>query len=979
MTIFNTTYDPIKLIFYSNQIQGQNYLDNRRTFIPASNASYYTNFISLPTSAHITTGVWYSDTGSNSIAVSGRENRYFCNKGQIILPFTGTNISARIETDFGYGSATVYIDGVKPSTISGLTTYSDTLNCDATSYNQLKAGHKDIILADGLTDGPHNLSIYVNNSATVYWAIVGFYQAQITPKILTFDYWNITTSQAVSAGLPPIQFGYANTGTKILKNVVLSMSGSNWTDGNGNLLSSNVGTSGLLDLNTYSSINIIRPLVTNNITASYVDYNINISANYPDITGSIIGVDTIKKSITSPDWTLTGTGWNLDQDLGEDRGFTNAYTNYATISVIGPSATIRVEQDFGWGDFVAYVDNISAAIITCNNASRVYVDKPVYVGNGSHILKIKKKDNNAKYIAISSVSYNTSANYSNVIENQTIRFNIKQPLPTKLNSSISISGQKFNYDFITKDRIYYDAYNNVLRSDYNLKNIETWTRFPNYAVCYQSGFRDILSTYDVLIIDPFAVSSIDVEYWKNLGIKLYGYISYGEEDGVNINEYDSDSAQGPYQGDKAGPGGYASYYVKGGYDSRESTECARDRQALESIKQCTLSMPNYRTSVGRCTCACRVDNISGYGVWSSGGSCAKGHNKNNYYQRDALNGCSTSNCPDYYPWHKVATASGCPNYLKNDGGWLQDFSIQTTNIPDENGIWASFYTRPVSSWDQRLKSFYLPTVLGQPVSCIDEIHTAIPLTISTGAIYGWKINNAPVDINYPVTVQYLSGGTWLPLEQQIDYTFIDKTGNFIAPTTIAGLISGGQIKTSYTRKGLNLDGVFMDTVDTVDVYPNLNTFQLPFADLINNHKETYPNKNFISNRGFTILPHIIKSCSGVMFESFISSYNFDTAQYYEITDPDSIAYNNEILQDLIELRKKYLFDVYALNYCDNNSSGDHLRQIIAEKSRKYGFLSWSTTILLNQPLTSDITDSIQTPNAPIKNTTWRRHNVKSIS
>lgn len=137
--------------------------------------------------------------------------------------------------------------------------------------------------------------------------------------------------------------------------------------------------------------------------------------------------------------------------------------------------------------------------------------------------------------------------------------------------------------------------------------------------------------------------------------------------------------------------------------------------------------------------------------------------------------------------------------------------------------------------------------------------------------------------------------------------------------------------------------------DTVDVYPSTD-FQQAMVSMIGDLKGGYENKYFCSNRGFTILNDVIQHCKYVMFESWLVDYNFDTGQYEKITDPDSIAFNNNVKQQLKELRKKYAFDVLSLNYCPNDSSGDELRQYIFDMDMQEGYMSWSSVIDLNSPL-----------------------------
>ena len=154
----------------------------------------------------------------------------------------------------------------------------------------------------------------------------------------------------------------------------------------------------------------------------------------------------------------------------------------------------------------------------------------------------------------------------------------------------------------------------------------------------------------------------------------------------------------------------------------------------------------------------------------------------------------------------------------------------------------------------------------------------------------------------------------------------------------------------------------MDTLDTVDVYPSA-AFRDGMARMINELKAAYPNKMFVANRGFTIMRDIIASCSYVMFETFISEYDWEKKQYYRITDAGAIAYNEEIKELLRSLRKEHIFEVLALNYCADGAEGDALREEIAQACYAEGYLPWSANILLDDVLVPYL----------VKSEVWKEH------
>jgi hypothetical protein len=176
------------------------------------------------------------------------------------------------------------------------------------------------------------------------------------------------------------------------------------------------------------------------------------------------------------------------------------------------------------------------------------------------------------------------------------------------------------------------------------------------------------------------------------------------------------------------------------------------------------------------------------------------------------------------------------------------------------------------------------------------------------------------------------------------------------------------------KRGSEFDGVFMDTVDTVDVYPEYS-FQQGMVEIIKRLKEEYPTKAFCSNRGFSVLDDSVKYCDYVMFETFYSEYDWINDKYYKITDEGTIDWNDTIHKQLERLRKSTTYEVVALNYCSNTSIDDKLREDIYADSRNRGYISWSSTILLNEPLPNMVVD---TPLSIIKTNAWEVLNERKI-
>ena len=73
--------------------------------------------------------------------------------------------------------------------------------------------------------------------------------------------------------------------------------------------------------------------------------------------------------------------------------------------------------------------------------------------------------------------------------------------------------------------------------------------------------------------------------------------------------------------------------------------------------------------------------------------------------------------------------------------------------------------------------------------------------------------------------------------------------------------------------GKHCDGLFFDTLDTVDVYPETKPGMI---DLIKKLRAAYPKAPFIANRGFEILEGTVPVIDALLFEAFTTRYAPET-------------------------------------------------------------------------------------------------------
>ena len=135
-----------------------------------------------------------------------------------------------------------------------------------------------------------------------------------------------------------------------------------------------------------------------------------------------------------------------------------------------------------------------------------------------------------------------------------------------------------------------------------------------------------------------------------------------------------------------------------------------------------------------------------------------------------------------------------------------------------------------------------------------------------------------------------------------------------------------------------VDGIFMDTLDTVDID---NSTLSGMADLVANLDKTFPEAKLVANRGFTVLPYISSHIDGLMFESFNTTYNFEENKVSDLT-PESIEWNESIACNTINAVRRYdYFPVFALDYV-NEYEYDYMTLNYYNRSWQYDFIPYST-------------------------------------
>jgi uncharacterized protein (TIGR01370 family) len=137
----------------------------------------------------------------------------------------------------------------------------------------------------------------------------------------------------------------------------------------------------------------------------------------------------------------------------------------------------------------------------------------------------------------------------------------------------------------------------------------------------------------------------------------------------------------------------------------------------------------------------------------------------------------------------------------------------------------------------------------------------------------------------------------------------------------------------FVKKGF--DGVFLDTVDTVDAYPQTKQGMI---DLIGKLRKAYPDKLLVQNRGFTVIDQVQSEIDALMFEDLITSYDFTNKEYI-------YADNSYTAEQMSALSKKSGLPILALDYAPPDNPAMAYKSI--EAAKHYGFIPAVSVINLD--------------------------------
>lgn len=139
------------------------------------------------------------------------------------------------------------------------------------------------------------------------------------------------------------------------------------------------------------------------------------------------------------------------------------------------------------------------------------------------------------------------------------------------------------------------------------------------------------------------------------------------------------------------------------------------------------------------------------------------------------------------------------------------------------------------------------------------------------------------------------------------------------------------------------DGLFLDTLDTVDVYPQTKA---GMVQLVERMRERYPDLILLQNRGFGLLDETGPFIDAVMFESMSTDFDFSARTYSTVEREEEPAF-------VRDMAAKHGLVGLVLDYAPPDNLAAIRRSY--ERGRAYGFVPYVSTIELNRAFVHDLT------------------------
>jgi hypothetical protein len=142
---------------------------------------------------------------------------------------------------------------------------------------------------------------------------------------------------------------------------------------------------------------------------------------------------------------------------------------------------------------------------------------------------------------------------------------------------------------------------------------------------------------------------------------------------------------------------------------------------------------------------------------------------------------------------------------------------------------------------------------------------------------------------------------------------------------------------------VGFDGIFLDTVDDVTVYPE--TFD-GMVELINDFRRELPDTPIVMNQSWELLLKVAPIIDGVMLEGFSTSYDFETKSYRRNPakwDDDGLAAVRKYVEPA---RREHPFQVIVLDYAKPEQT--ELIQQAADRAATFKFLHAVAPVSLDE-------------------------------
>ncbi|MBL4890046.1 MAG: hypothetical protein JKX97_08530 [Candidatus Lindowbacteria bacterium] len=142
-----------------------------------------------------------------------------------------------------------------------------------------------------------------------------------------------------------------------------------------------------------------------------------------------------------------------------------------------------------------------------------------------------------------------------------------------------------------------------------------------------------------------------------------------------------------------------------------------------------------------------------------------------------------------------------------------------------------------------------------------------------------------------------------------------------------------------------INGIFLDTLDMVQIFPNKKS---AMVNLVKSIRKAFPETPIVVNRGFDVFDEISSSVDGIVFEGFSTKFTEDKSETSQLLDVGSMKYTHKVFRHHIEAFMKRGGICLTIDYASDSQT--RVIDTAWSRSIDYGMVPFISNRQLDMPI-----------------------------